>query len=140
MNYTKNDIITLLEEENVEFVRLEFTDIYGKPRSMTIMPEEFEKAVDHGISIDGSAIPGLGGDNIHSDLFLSPDLDSISYLPWRPDQGKAVRLFSYIKNPDGSYHNCDSRKICLKEYLMVELILYLLMRISSKNLWTIFRR
>lgn len=111
MNYTKNDIITLLEEENVEFVRLEFTDIYGKPRSMTIMPEEFEKAVDHGISIDGSAIPGLGGDNIHSDLFLSPDLDSISYLPWRPDQGKAVRLFSYIKNPDGSYHNCDSRKI-----------------------------
>ena len=111
MRYTKNDIITLLKEENIEFVRLEFTDIVGRPRSMTVMPEEFERAVDHGISIDGSAIPGLGGDNIHSDLFLSPDLDSISYLPWRPDQGKAVRFFCYIKNPDGSFHSCDSRKI-----------------------------
>ena len=111
MKYTKNDITTLLKEENVEFIRLEFTDIFGRARSMTVMPEEFEKAVDHGISIDGSAIPGLGGDNIHSDLFLSPDLDSISYLPWRPDQGKAVRFFCYIKNPDGTYHNCDSRRI-----------------------------
>ena len=114
MKYTKSDIITLLQEENVEFVRLEFTDIFGRPRSMTVMPEEFEKAVDHGISIDGSAIPGLGGDNIHSDLFLSPDLDSISYLPWRPDQGKAVRFFCNIKNPDGSYHDCDSRWILEK--------------------------
>ena len=43
MKYTKNDIIALLEEENVEFVRLEFTDIFGRPRSMTVMPEEFEK-------------------------------------------------------------------------------------------------
>lgn len=114
MKYTKNDIIALLEEENVEFVRLEFTDIFGRPRSMTVMPEEFEKAVEHGISIDGSAIPGLGGDNIHSDLFLSPDLDSISYLPWRPDQGKAVRFFCNVKNPDGTFHNCDSRWILTK--------------------------
>src|SRR5574344_2443943 len=111
MKYTKNNIITLLKEENVEFIRLEFTDIFGRARSMTVMPEEFEKAVDHGISIDGSAIPGLGGDNIHSDLFLSPDLDSISYLPWRPDQGKAVRFFCYIKYPDDNQDIRDSPRL-----------------------------
>src|SRR5574344_2251242 len=111
MKYTKNNIITLLKEENVEFIRLEFTDIFGRARSMTVMPEEFEKAVDHGISIDGSAIPGLGGDNIHSDLFLKPDLNSISFLPWRPDQGKAIRFYAYILNPDGTSYPSDSRKI-----------------------------
>ena len=92
MKYTMEEIKALIRDENVEFIRLEFTDIFGKPRSMTIMPDEFEKAVEHGISIDGSAIPGLGGDNIHSDLFLKPDLNSISFLPWRPDQGKAIRF------------------------------------------------
>lgn len=111
MKYTSSEIKSLLEEEEVEFIRLEFTDVFGKPRSMTVMPEEFERAVEHGISIDGSAIPGLGGDNIHSDLFLRPDLDSISFLPWRPDQGKAVRFFSDIYTPEGKPYSCDSRKI-----------------------------
>ncbi|MGN1164436.1 MAG: glutamine synthetase family protein [Candidatus Ornithospirochaeta sp.] len=111
MKYTAQEIKALLEEEEVEFVRLEFTDVFGKPRSMTIMPGEFERAMEHGISIDGSAIPGLGGDNIHSDIFLRPDLDSISFLPWRPDQGKAVRFFSYIYNPDGTPFEADSRRI-----------------------------
>lgn len=120
MKYTKEDIISLLEEEGVEFVILQFTDVFGKPRSMTVMPEEFGKAVEHGISIDGSAIPGLGGDNIHSDLFLSPDLNSISFLPWRPDQGKAVRFFSYIKNPDGTNHISDSRRILRDAVTMAE--------------------
>ena len=111
MKYTMEEIKALIRDENVEFIRLEFTDIFGKPRSMTIMPDEFEKAVEHGISIDGSAIPGLGGDNIHSDLFLKPDLNSISFLPWRPDQGKAIRFYAYILNPDGTSYPSDSRKI-----------------------------
>ena len=111
MKYTMEEIKALIRDENVEFIRLEFTDIFGKPRSMTIMPDEFEKAVEHGISIDGSAIPGLGGDNIHSDLFLKPDLNSISFLPWRPEQGKAIRFYTYILNPDGTSYPSDSRKI-----------------------------
>ena len=111
MKYTAQEIKALLEEEEVEFIRLEFTDVFGKARSMTIMPEEFDRAMEHGISIDGSALPGLGGDNVHSDLFLLPDLDSISFLPWRPDQGKAVRFFSFIHNPDGTPFEADSRWI-----------------------------
>lgn len=111
MSYTGREILDFIQEEEVRFIRLEFCDIYGKAKCITIMPTELERAIQHGISIDGSAISGFGGDNIHSDLFLHPDLDTFTLLPWRPENGKAVRMFCFLTYPDGRPFENDSRRI-----------------------------
>ncbi len=121
MKYTREECLEYIKEEGVEFVLLSFVDILGKMRTTMIMPSEMERAIESGISIDGSAITGFGGDGIHSDLFLHPDLDTMTELPWRADQGKAVKFFCYITFPDGRSLSTDSRKLlrdaveCAKE-------------------------
>ncbi len=111
MKYTREDCLDYLKEENIEFVLLSFIDIDGVMRTTTIMPSEMEKAIDYGISFDGSAIRGYEGDGVHSDLFLHPDLDTLTLLPWRRDQGKAVAFFSYVKRINGEGVPTDSRLI-----------------------------
>lgn len=108
--YSKKEVLQYIEEENVKFIRLAFTDIYGKCKNISIMPEELPRAFELGIAIDASAIAGFGG-NIHSDLFLHPDPSTISILPWRPDHGRVVRMFCDITYPDKKPFESDSRKI-----------------------------
>ena len=111
MKYTKEECLEFIREENVQFILLSFVDIRGRMRTTTIMPSEAGRALSTGISIDGSAIEGYETDGVHSDLFLHPDPDTLSLLPWRPDQGKAVRFFSYVTFPDGTSVPSDSRWI-----------------------------
>ncbi len=111
--YTKEECLEFIKDEDVKFVLLSFIDIRGKMRTTTIMPSEMERAVDYGIAIDGSAIDGFSLDGIHSDLFLHPDLNTLTLLPWRPDQGKAVKFFCFVTFPDGGRVVTDSRKILL---------------------------
>lgn len=111
MEYTKDVITEYMKEEDVKFVLLSFIDIKGRMRTTTIMPSELERALTYGISIDGSAIDGFSSDGVHSDLFLHPDISSFTVLPWRPDQGKAVRFFSYVTFPDGREVETDSRYV-----------------------------
>lgn len=111
MRYTREECLEYIREEGVEFVLLSFIDILGRMRTTMIMPGEMERAIDHGISIDGSAINGFSGDGVHSDLFLHPDLDTMTLLPWRADQGKALKFFSYVTFPDGESVKTDSRRL-----------------------------
>ncbi len=111
MKYTKEECLEFIREEKIEFILLSFVDIRGRMRTTTIMPGEAGRAFSTGISIDGSAIEGYETDGVHSDLFLHPDPDTLSLLPWRPDQGKAVRFFSYVTFPDGTPVSSDSRWI-----------------------------
>lgn len=111
MKYTREECLEYIKEEGVEFVLLSFIDILGDMRTTMIMPSEMGRAIDHGISIDGSAIKGFSGDGIHSDLFLHPDLDTMTLLPWRADQGKALKFFSYVTFPDGKSVVSDSRTL-----------------------------
>ena len=111
MEYTRDEIIQYISEEDVKFVLLSFIDIRGRMRTTTIMPSEMERAFEYGISIDGSAIDGFSTDGVHSDLFLHPDISTFTLLPWRPDQGKAVKFFSYVTYPDGREVATDSRAI-----------------------------
>ena len=111
MKYTKEECLEFIREENVQFILLSFVDIRGRMRTTTIMPSEAARALSVGISIDGSAIEGYETDGVHSDLFLHPDPDTLALLPWRPDQGKAVRFFSYVTFPDGTPVPSDSRWI-----------------------------
>ena len=113
MKYTAEEIIQYVNEEDVKFIRLAFCDIYGKQKNISVMPSELERAFSYGIAIDASAVRGFGGD-VHSDLFLHPDPDTLAILPWRPEQGKVVRMFCTVSYPDGSRFECDTRSILIR--------------------------
>ena len=74
------------------------------------MPEELPRAFEYGIAFDASAIKSFG-DESKSDLLLHPDLDTLAFLPWRPEHGKVVRMFSSITYPDGTPFECDTRAL-----------------------------
>lgn len=107
---TKQDILRLIEEEDVSFIRLQFTDILGHMRNIAVTASNIEEALDNKCMIDGSAIKGFV--NIEdSDLFLYPDLDTFTIFPWRPHQGKVARLICDIYKPDGERLECDPRQV-----------------------------
>ena len=73
MQYSVEEIKQYAAEEDVKFIRMAFCDAAGRQKNIAIMPEELDRAFQYGIAIDGSAIPGFGGE-VHSDLLLRPDL------------------------------------------------------------------
>ena len=113
MKYTKQEVMQFVNEEDVKFIRLAFCDVLGKQKNISIMPSELERAFEHGIAVDASAIRGFGGE-IHSDLFLHPDPDTLAILPWRPEHGKVVRMFCTIRYPDGTSFENDARSILIQ--------------------------
>ena len=110
MNYSKQEVMQYVQEEDVKFIRLAFCDVFGKQKNISIMPEELPRAFEYGIAIDASAIEGFG-DETHSDLLLHPDANTLMPLPWRPEHGRVVRMFCTISYPDGRTFECDSRSI-----------------------------
>lgn len=110
MKYSQQEILQYVQEEDVKFIRLAFCDVFGKQKNISIMPEELPRAFESGIAIDASAIAGFGDEN-HSDLFLHPDADTLTPLPWRPEHGRVVRMFCSITYPDGTPFSCDTRSI-----------------------------
>ena len=113
MKYTKQEVMQFVEEEDVKFIRLAFCDVFGRQKNMSIMPSELERAFAHGIAFDASAVRGFGGE-VHSDLFLHPDPDTLAILPWRPEHGKVVRMFCTITHPDGTVFENDTRSILVR--------------------------
>ena len=110
MKYTKEEIIEFTMEEDVKFIRLAFCDVWGRQKNISVLSDELERAFGYGIALDGSAIAGFGGE-VHSDLLLHPDADTLTILPWRPEQGKVVRMFCSITYPDGRPFECDTRTL-----------------------------
>lgn len=113
MNYSAQEVLQYVAEDDVKFIRLAFCDVFGRQKNVAIMPSELERAFDCGIAFDASAIAGFGGE-VRSDLFLRPDPSTLSGLPWRPENGKVVRLFCDIYRPDGSVFEADTRGILKK--------------------------
>ena len=111
--YDIKTILDYVKEEDVKFIRLAFVDAFGNQKNISIMPHELERAFNYGISIDGAAIKGFGLD-VKSDLVIYPDPSTIERLPWRPSQGRVIRMFCNIKKPDGSVFECDTRSILIK--------------------------
>lgn len=110
MNYSKQEVMQFIREEDVKFIRLAFCDVFGKQKNVSIMPGEIARAFEHGIAIDASAIEGFG-DETHSDVFLHPDPSTLAILPWRPEHGRVVRMYCDITYPDGKPVECDTRNI-----------------------------
>lgn len=109
-NYTKQDIIRMTQEEDVEFIRLQFTDIFGNMKNMAVTASQLEKALDNACMFDGSSIEGFARIE-ESDMCLCPDLSTFKIFPWRPQQGKVARLICDVCRPDGTPFEGDPRYI-----------------------------
>ena len=108
--FTKEDIIRMVKEGDIEFIRMQFTDIFGQLKNVAITSSQIEKALNNQIAIDGSSIEGFT--RIHeSDQYLRPDLDSFTVLPWRPQHGKVARLICDVYNPNGTPFVGDPRGV-----------------------------
>ena len=110
MNNSYKDVIEYVKEEDVRFVRLAFCDLEGNLKNCAIAADGLENAFRNGVSFDGSALKGFLSPE-KSDLLLFPDPSTLTVLPWRPAQGKAVMLFCDIRHPDGSPFKKDSRYV-----------------------------
>lgn len=107
---TKQDIIRLVEDEDVEFIRLQFTDIFGTLKNIAVTSSQLEKALDNKCMFDGSSIEGFVRIE-ESDMYLYPDLDTLEIFPWRPQQGKVARLICDVYRPNGQPFEGDPRYI-----------------------------
>ena len=80
MNYSAQEVLQYVAEDDVKFIRLAFCDVFGRQKNVAVMPSELERAFDYGIAFDASAIAGFGGE-VRSDLLLRPDPSTLSRLP-----------------------------------------------------------
>lgn len=105
-----NDILEFVKENDVRFIKLVFSDLFGSIKSISITPDKLPLAFSEGVSFDASSIKGFT-DITSSDLLLFPDLSTLSVLPWRPQEGRVARFYCTIKYPDGTPFECDTRNI-----------------------------
>ena len=112
--YTKKDIIRMVDEEDVEFIRLQFTDIFGTLKNVAITASQLEKALNNQCMFDGSSIEGFVRIE-ESDMYLFPDLDTFTIFPWRPQQGKVARIICDVYRPDKTPFEGDPRYILKKQ-------------------------
>ena len=121
--YTKADIFRMIEEEDVEFIRLQFTDMFGMFKNVAVTSSQMEKALNNQCMFDGSSIDGFVRIE-ESDMYLYPDLDTFQIFPWRPQQGKVARLICDVYRPNGSPFEGDPRFLLKKVVSEVESLGY----------------
>ncbi|WP_047985208.1 type I glutamate--ammonia ligase [Ornithinibacillus californiensis] len=101
MGYTREEIEKKIKEENVRFIRLQFTDLLGTIKNVEIPLSQLDKALDNKMMFDGSSIEGFVRIE-ESDMYLYPDLDTFVVFPWTSEKGKVARFICDIYNPDGT--------------------------------------
>ena len=106
--YSKDEIIRYVEEEDVEFIRLQFTDMFGTMKNMAVTRNQLERAMNNKCLFDGSLIEGFARIE-ESDMYLYPDLSTFVTFPWRPQTGKVARFICDIYRPDGERFEGDPR-------------------------------
>ena len=105
---TKQDILKLVKDHDVKFIRLWFTDILGQVKSFSITNAELEGALENGMGFDGSSITGYQ-DIEESDMIAMPDPDTFQILPWRPAEKAVARMICDVLNPDKTPYEGDPR-------------------------------
>ncbi|MBR6968936.1 MAG: glutamine synthetase [Ruminococcus sp.] len=108
MVYTENEILQYIEENDVKFVKLTFCDLRGRLKNISILSSELAVTFERGVRIAAKKIDGFEAAN-GKDLFLFPDAQTMTVLPWRPQQGRVIRMFCYIRYKDGTPFEGDSR-------------------------------
>lgn len=111
--YTREDIIRIVKEKDVKFIRLQFTDIFGTLKNVAITSNQLVKALNNECMFDGSSIEGFVRIE-ESDQYLRPDLESFVIFPWRPQQGRVARLICDVYTPEGKSFDGDPRYVLKK--------------------------
>ncbi len=111
--YTKEDIRRIVEEEDVQFIRLQFTDVFGTLKNVAVTVSQLDRVLDQKVSFDGASIEGFARIE-RSDLFLHADLDTFEIFPWRPQNGKVARFICDICYADGTPFDGDPRHVLKK--------------------------
>lgn len=112
-NYTKQDIIRLVEEEDVGFIRLQFVDCFGALKNVAMTSDHLDRILNNRCVFDGAAIQGYDTKEL-SEFILAPDLDTFTIFPWRPQRGRVARFICDVLNPDGTPYEADPRHILKK--------------------------
>ena len=100
--FTEEDIKGFIKDYNIKFIKLQFVDINGQVKNMTIPSQHIEKILNNEIMLDGSSIKGFRSIET-SDMFFHPDKNSFQLLPWRGKDGiNSARLICDIYNADGT--------------------------------------
>lgn len=120
---SKEEVMKLVEEEDVEFIRLQFTDIFGNLKNVAVTASQLKKTLDNQVMFDGSSIEGFVRIE-ESDMYLHPDMDTVAIFPWRPQQGKVARFICDVYRPDGTAFEGDPRYILKKETQKAEALGY----------------
>ena len=108
LSYTKEQIVERVKEQNVRFIRLQFTDLFGTIKNVEIPVSQLDKALSNKMMFDGSSIEGFVRIE-ESDMYLYPDIDTFVIFPWTAEKGKVARLICDIYYPDGTPFDGDPR-------------------------------
>ena len=102
-----------IEQENVRFINLQFTDFVGMVKSVTIPAHQFADSVEHGTWFDGSSIEGFAR-IAESDMYLQPELDTFKIIPWERGENTTARVICRVMMPDGQPFSGDPREVLLR--------------------------
>ncbi|WP_019678548.1 glutamine synthetase family protein [Ruminococcus flavefaciens] len=108
MVYSENEILQYIEENDIKFVKLTFCDLHGRLKNISILSSELAVTFEHGVRIAAKKVSGFEAAN-GRDLYLFPDAKTMTVLPWRPQQGRVIRMFCFIRYKDGTPFEGDSR-------------------------------
>ena len=104
--FTNKDVLKMVEENDVKFIRLQFTDVFGVLKNVAITSRQLPGVLENGAMFDGSSIDGFARIE-ESDMILMPDTDTFEIFPWRPQQGKVAGLICDVLTTDGQpYAGC----------------------------------
>lgn len=110
MNFSPDEVLQYVSDEDVKFVRMAFCDVFGRQKDVAIVASQLPRAFRDGIALDASSIDGFDMD-VRSDLFLIPHSSTLTELPWRPQRGRVAHMFCSVVQPDGTSFNGDTRHL-----------------------------
>lgn len=130
-DYTKEDILDIVQDKDIRFIKLWFTDILGFLKGFTITVQELPEAFDEGMGFDGSSIKGFSRID-ESDMVARPDPTTFQILPWRPKENAEAMMFADIYRPDGSPYEGDPRQVLKRSLQKAEKMGYDLFNVGPE--------
>ena len=107
------EVMKYIEEEDAKFIRLAFRDAFGTQKKISVMPGEIRKAVERGVPSNAREIAGYR-EGPNGLLYLKPDAETLTVLPWRPDRGRVLRMYCDVFTPAGEVYAADTRAFLKK--------------------------
>ncbi len=137
MIYTESEVLQYIEENDVKFVKLTFSDVKGILKNISVLSGEIAAAFEQGVRITAKKLYGFSVAD-GRDLYLIPDAQTMTVLPWRPQHGRVIRMFCYVKYGDGTPFECDGRYF-LKQAMKTALSKGWCFRFGTSSEFMLFR-